>query len=212
MFNKFHKNDYKIKNDLKNFANHNFLGKILKPFFKDLYKLVYVYLPQPRDFLLKKLPKKGIFGEVGVYNGDFSQRIETICKPSELYLIDPWQAILSRKEEKYNQASQDRRYEKVVSQFRKQVADKRIHIVRQTSDKAVTDFSDNFFDFLYIDGDHSYEQVKKDINNYYYKVKSGGLLCGDDYNIDGVRKAVDEFVKNKNLQLEVKNFQFVIKK
>lgn len=50
-------------------------------------------------------------------------------------------------------------------------------------------------DFLYIDGDHSYEGVKKDIKMWFPKVKSGGLIGGDDYGGGFVRvkQAVDEF-------------------
>jgi hypothetical protein len=68
------------------------------------------------------------------------------------------------------------------------------------SDKAVNKIQDEELDFVYIDGNHRYEYVKKDIELYYPKVKKGGLISGHDYkkNEPGVIKAVHEsFASNK---------------
>lgn len=55
-------------------------------------------------------------------------------------------------------------------------------------------FQTNSIDFIMIDGDHSYEGVTTDIKNYFYKVKQGGTMTGDDYNVfDGTTKAVNEY-------------------
>src|SRR5689334_2871450 len=43
-----------------------------------------------RDALIQQYPKRGIWAEIGVYRGDFSQKILEICEPSEFYLIDNW--------------------------------------------------------------------------------------------------------------------------
>lgn len=59
------------------------------------------------------------------------------------------------------------------------------------------------FDFIYIDGDHTYDFVKNDIEIWYPKVKKEGILCGHDYVWDGVKKAVDEFVLKYNLDLKI---------
>ena len=53
----------------------------------------------------------------------------------------------------------------------------------------------DFFDFIFIDGDHSYGGVKEDISASLPKLKIGGVMAGDDYNhppLDGLRKAVHE--------------------
>jgi len=55
-----------------------------------------------------------------------------------------------------------------------------------------------------IDASHDYENVKLDINNWLPKVKSGGLLCGDDYDWEGVKKAVHE-IFNLNITIEERN-------
>ena len=55
-------------------------------------------------------------------------------------------------------------------------------------------FQDNQYEFVYIDADHTYESVKKDLELYLPKVKNGGIIGGHDYtdNWVEVRQAVDE--------------------
>ena len=82
-------------------------------------------------------------------------------------------------------------------------------------------FESEVFDVIFLDGDHSYEGVKRDLNAWWPKLKSGGLFCGDDYhhasnfmspgNTDegqyGVVEAVEEFaeviIKNKVLPVKL---------
>jgi len=66
---------------------------------------------------------------------------------------------------------------------------------KKTSDDAISDFADNYFDFIFIDGLHTYEQVLKDCRNYYSKLKTGGVCAGHDYGpqIPAVVRAVDQF-------------------
>jgi predicted O-methyltransferase YrrM len=57
-------------------------------------------------------------------------------------------------------------------------------------------------DFVFVDGDHRYEWVKKDLELYWPKIRPGGKLCGHDYtdNADTcqVKRAVDEFYGSCN--------------
>jgi len=67
-------------------------------------------------------------------------------------------------------------------------------------------FEDEFFDFVYIDGFHSYTQCKKDIEAWWPKVKKGGFLGGHDIGhveFPGVAKAVEGFVKKVSKELVV---------
>lgn len=56
-------------------------------------------------------------------------------------------------------------------------------------------------DFIFIDGDHRYESVKRDIEKALNLIKSPGILAGHDYADSwvGVRTAVDEMFGNINL-------------
>ena len=54
---------------------------------------------------------------------------------------------------------------------------------------------------IFIDGDHSYEGCKKDIESWLPFLKQGGYMLFHDYDLPtspGVVRAVDELVKNSN--------------
>lgn len=54
----------------------------------------------------------------------------------------------------------------------------------------------NDYDFVYIDGGHSYETVKHDYN----KVKNSKVIVFDDYQTQGVKKFVDELLLTTTIQ------------
>jgi predicted O-methyltransferase YrrM len=72
-----------------------------------------------------------------------------------------------------------------------------IRTIVSTSDNALADLKGNLYDFVYIDGLHTYDGVKTDIQNYLPLVKSGGVIGGHDYtnkipHLVGVYNAVNE--------------------
>lgn len=69
-----------------------------------------------------------------------------------------------------------------------------VEIIETTSDKAAGKIPANSIDLVFIDGNHKYRQVKKDIFNYWPKLKQGGVMLGHDYykKFPGVKKAVEE--------------------
>jgi len=178
-----------------------------------------------RDFLLLMMPKYSVCAEIGVHLGDFSERILKIVKPKELHLIDPWKyeesdvydkSLYGGKSGK-NQAHLDDRYEKVSKRFISQIENGRVKLARGFSSKILQNFEDNYFDWIYIDGNHQYDFVKKDLELGINKVKNGGYLTGDDYTEEGwwqggVKKAVDEFVELGYLNVvKIKSKQFIVK-
>lgn len=90
-------------------------------------------------------------------------------------------------------------FDKVYMDFRLNTHDYRdkITLHKMLSNDAVKLFAGQQFDFVYIDGLHTYEGVKMDILNYLPLVKEGGAIGGHDYgnaspHVVGVTKAVDE--------------------
>lgn len=80
----------------------------------------------------------------------------------------------------------------------------RFGLYRDYSDNVHARLLDNFFDVIFIDGLHTYEQLTKDCDNFYSKVKEGGIFAGHDYNaIPGVRKAADEFAAKVGKQIQI---------
>lgn len=81
----------------------------------------------------------------------------------------------------------------------------KIRWIKEKSTDAAKFVPDNSLDFVYIDGNHDYEFVVKDISLYYPKLKMGGLLSGHDYDYESVKRAVNEFVHKENLRLHLED-------
>lgn len=135
-----------------------------------------------RGRLLKSLPKGGVVAEIGVWEGDFSQRILDICSPTELHLIDPWLYMPEFPNtgfgKKKNETLMEGRYQNVVARF---ANDPRVKIHRALSDVALAGFPDGFFDWVYIDGNHNEPVISKDLALSLQKVKPNGIIAGDDF-------------------------------
>ena len=57
----------------------------------------------------------------------------------------------------------------------------RVHLVQDFSAAAATRFPDSYFDWIYIDAMHDYENVIADLNAWWPKRRPGGFFTGDDY-------------------------------
>lgn len=89
----------------------------------------------------------------------------------------------------------------VARRFAREIASQRITIRRADSEVAADDFSDGSLDWVYIDGDHTFERVRGDLLAFLPKVKRGGFIAGDDYGSEGwwkngVTQAVMDFIRH----------------
>lgn len=68
--------------------------------------------------------------------------------------------------------------------------------------------------FIYIDASHEYDDVKKDINDYFNILEKNGVMVCDDYSLGwaGVKKAVDEFCLDKKIESIIYNGKAILKK
>jgi predicted O-methyltransferase YrrM len=169
--------------------------------------------PLTRLQILDFLPKHGKVAEIGVAEGNFSTEILTKTQPSELHLIDPWEhqtrEDYQTDQNNFTQDIQDERYISVKSKFSNHIRSGQVHLHRKYSQDCTSHFPDRSLDWIYIDGLHSYEGVKNDLENYHKKVKEDGLILGDDYTNHsaaqhmqfGVVQAVNEFVQQNAYHL-----------
>ncbi|NOU16982.1 MAG: class I SAM-dependent methyltransferase [Bacteroidales bacterium] len=178
-----------------------------------------------RTFLLERMPKNSICAEVGTWKGDFSQRMIDETNPKKIYLIDPYMYVADYKYALYggysgSQEKMDEIYQSVVFRFSSMIERGQLEIIRKKSDEGLGSLIDNTLDWIYIDGNHTYEYVRNDLLGSWGKVKVGGFITGDDYGLpgwwnDGVKKAVDEFIDFKQNSIEIIAFigaQFILKK
>lgn len=156
--------------------------------------------------LLNGLNLRGFGIEIGVATGKFSE-ILMRSNLKKIYFLDPWREY-STKESPYNdcvQKEHDKRYIATVEKLSKY--GDRSEIIREDSTSGLLSFQDNYFDFIYIDANHSYEFIKRDLDNWYPKLKTGGIFSGHDYVYEPpiycVKLAVDEFCKKINIIPEI---------
>ena len=145
--------------------------------------------------------------EIGTLNGDFAMKILSILRPEHLVLIDPFET--ADKEYASGQKtvySSKEDFNTVTKRFEDEILSGRIQLIADYSYNAHKLLIDGFYDFIYIDGSHLYEDVKRDLNDYLPKLREGSILAGHDYkNIDnfGVIRAVDEFMKENNFEMVI---------
>lgn len=149
--------------------------------------------------LLELMPKNSICAEIGVCMGDFSQHIVNVTKPRSLFLIDVWGDISHVYKDKLmaDNATHEQRYRGVIKMF---LNNPEVRYIRSFSECMLEIFPENYFDWIYIDGDHSYEGCKLDLNIAKKLVKPDGLILGHDHmwKFPGVVDSVKEFVAENN--------------
>lgn len=180
-----------------------------------------------REQLLPYFPKGAVGVEVGVADGAYSAAILEAAQPKELHLIDPWSHLESGSDlldapdllADIEQARArgdsfdapppnpggDEQYARVAARFE---GDSRVRLHRQYSYKAAAGFDDGYFDFVYLDGNHHYEFVLRDLQDFAAKLKPGGLMFGHDFFEDpfarqehyGVVDAVSVFLKRSDFR------------
>jgi predicted O-methyltransferase YrrM len=140
--------------------------------------------------------------EIGVLWGTNARRMFDRLNVEEMYLIDPY--------EKYS----DYNWQEVVflpSSFNSAMTRLEQHwdkcIPLQMTSEEAASIIPNDLDMVYIDGNHAYEFVKKDIELYAPKIKPGGLIGGHDIEgspmTAGVQQAVFEYADKHNLDVHV---------
>jgi hypothetical protein len=179
-----------------------------------------------RRFLLELLPHASVGIEIGVHLGDFAEAILIVVEPTELHLVDPWYYESSPRYDKAwyggkgadGQRELDARHAAVCERFAVQIRAGQVAVHRGQSETILPQFPDGYFDWVYIDGNHLYEYVARDLALALEKTRPAGLITGDDYTDSGwwgggVKRAVDQFVANPAVDfIEVRNGQYVFAK
>lgn len=150
--------------------------------------------------------EKPIVCEIGVFKGEFFKYILDTCDPSILEGVDLFNGIAGSGDvdgnnpitvdmNKVYMELQDTYSNNSIVSFHKDYSNK--YLEKQENHK---------YDIIYIDADHSYGAVKKDIEIAFDKIKDNGFIMGHDYELNknkcnhnwtfGTKRAVDEFCEN----------------
>jgi len=180
------------------------LDKTFKLYEKNWRNYYYEFLPQ----LIRKYSlKKGC--EIGVAFGGHSEAILMHTDLQILYSVDPYLVYCNSwlTCQKSTELITDQDYWDIVYEWVKErlfLFGDRSKLMRKPSIEVADLIEDESLDFVFIDGLHTYEGVKADLEAWFTKVRPGGFIIGDDYKyprFPGVTQAVDEFFKPTNLQI-----------
>jgi glycosyltransferase involved in cell wall biosynthesis len=143
--------------------------------------------------------------EVGVRDGE--NLFNLVTDEVEFALgVDIWRNtdVPSENDLNFSQAELDQQYKNVLEKTYNYKG--RVCISRKFSHEAAQDFPNEYFDYIYLDADHTYNAVKRDLESWWPKLKKGGLIGLHDYenviheDVEfGVVKAVTEFISKHKL-------------
>jgi hypothetical protein len=160
--------------------------------------------PRREDFL-KGLPADSIGAEVGVFRGEYTEKILRLVRPRRLHLIDAWWTLYGERYPDWGAYTDFGRlttrdaFAEVESVARRWDRGNvcRFHVGDSVA--VLETFSDHYLDWVYLDTSHGYEQSVRELEVLQRKVKPAGVIAGDDWHDDpghahhGLARAVREY-------------------
>lgn len=140
------------------------------------------------DLIKENIQPNYTICEIGSFRGVSSSLFAEFCKT--VYCIDPWvpysnnidvvnQGMIDDAEREFNERSEN--YTNIIK-------------IKSSSLEACKTFDDNYFDLVYVDGSHSYNDVKNDIVNWLPKIKQSGFISGHDFYHESIKRAIFETI------------------
>ena len=134
---------------------------------------------------------------------------------TKLYCIDPWEDYNEYPEYKGQQTTI---YTAFLNNIERSGQKEKIEIRRGYSNTEIPKFDDDFFDMIYVDGNHEPEYVLEDAVLCFRKLKVGGIMIFDDYGWGGpdlTQRGIDGFLsgfRDRIKNLGLRDSQMFIRK
>jgi len=168
----------------------NYFADVVPPQLSELHLRNSRVVPT-REHILPLMPKGGICAEVGTQTGGFAKLILSILRPSKLHIYDIDYTLFDH------------------AHFASAIQKGSVELHQGDSSTLLGTLPDRYFDFIYIDGDHSYNGVVKDLEQSVRKIKDDGWIVCNDYTIYsplekikyGIYRAVNEFCLNHGFEI-----------
>jgi len=133
------------------------------------------------DLILKYVTPETVMVELGSFAGVSSELFAIHCK--KLYCVDPWSPYWEINDEEKIQTA-EMKFDSMMKGYNNIVK------YKMSSSVASESFAEKSLDLVYIDSDHSSENVDKEINLWFSKIKSDGFIAGHDFNLPTVFNVV----------------------
>ena len=199
------KKTYNINMKKNNISKIHKLQSMIDYCFDAIFKKYgYISIRNFDQFLVNHFDNKYITGvEIGVYKGGHADILLKSCNINKLYLVDPYCS-----------------YDNYVNGWGEHITDDEFITIKKDIKNFLKDYIDNIefvvmfsefaseaipynLDFVYIDANHKFDFVKKDIEVWYTHIHSGGVIGGHNFEIDqiGVIEAVLEFANKMDIKI-----------
>ena len=136
--------------------------------------------------------------EIGIESGRFSQQICNQNPGVHLLCVDAW-----TKYRGYSRAISQPNFDKHHENAKRRLAPYNVEIIHALSMDAVEDIELESLDFVYIDGNHSYDFAMMDLIQWGRRVRRGGIISGHDYflcrNVD-IIPVVDSYTSARGIR------------
>lgn len=123
--------------------------------------------------------------EIGVEQGEYSERLVIANPEVTLHLIDAWAAYKGYRDH-VSQSKLDGFLQSVktrMAPYNNEI--RKVHILRKFSVEAAKEFDNESLDFVYIDANHEFSHVVADLAAWVPKVRVGGIVSGHDFFTSG---------------------------
>jgi predicted O-methyltransferase YrrM len=116
---------------------------------------------------------------------------------ARIYCVDTWEGSAEHRDMEVIEKGE------LFERFKRNIAESGLAAyfipLRKDSVAASGEFQDESFDLIFVDGDHTFEGVSKDLVSWYPKLKPEGVFLGHDYGYPDVVNAVNSFIKDREL-------------
>lgn len=183
------------------------------------YKNIYGYFDFENIYkaIVEAFPK-GRFIEIGTWLGKSTCFMAELIKegnlPIKFYGIDNFKGEINATDQQKIVADEGGLvYNKFLRNMKDAGVIDYVTAINMDSVQAAALFDNQSFDFIFLDAEHLYDNVKRDLQAWYPKLKRTGIMGGHDYHLvnSPVKEAVDEYFSKLNKKVEKIDSSFIMK-
>ena len=161
---------------------------------------------ETRELIYDAIPKGGVGAELGACRGNNAVQLFFRTKPSTMFLVDKW--VKMDRDHEMTDLWYDDYSDSVAEIFAEEIEQGMVVLRKQHTTSFLGSLPDDCLDWVYLDSNHHYQNVSREIDLSLKKVKSGGYIMGHDYfpnpKIWGtsVIRAVNERIQNQDIAMK----------